>query len=730
MKQPRRDIQVPPTPTPSPSPSRREPCILLRFIVFILAINYAYVLLLYAFETVSIEETSRSPVQVSLDDFFAKDIHNKNAKLETETSSTASAVDRVFHTPAYNKIRQLVNASSLITWTNTNDKFWEELNITAVLSPYLDIEKIHGRSREDKVAVWSNTNQYYIWESNICFAAKRFADAGSIKPHVLFTYCNENRGAFSRDVENRTAAWNKLATRWTSWNCSDEEIFEYLNNPNTRAVFTTQHQSYEHPKAHSLPLGVIGILKWAVLKHINLPKLDRTQLLMINDNGWKHRKQITDRVMATFAKHNMTLVNTYKKGDNQQYLEELRKSKFILAPSGLGWDCYRIYEAIYLGCIPIVERYHRPHDGWRRTLDGLPVLWVESFEEVMPSLLEKEYLRIASRANQYTYEKLTIQWWVSYIRSFMPEDTSTPQSLAEKRKLHALAQSQQIKELLELNKTLQINSHSHNLPVTFYDYDLSADDQSTSFSVSSSHIPRILHFVYVTQGLPTDQGALPAQVLEHIRKWQDLHPAYVIALWNNQAIRQSFPELIPILERIKTMSWVSDLVRFHALERHGGIHLDVDIVPMKSLDRLRQDFGPAFTVCEKSHDDIQSKSLLPQDYTTDECELISNAVIGGRPQHPAFSQALKTAMANTKNELDTNPNQLKTSGSPVWTQSVQAAAKRNEKDDGINVLKSSLFFPCNWDTKDSCQPEFFSGLDHVYGIHQWTASSLRGQRIA
>jgi len=39
------------------------------------------------------------------------------------------------------------------------------------------------------------------------------------------------------------------------------------------------------------------------------------------------------------------------------YRNEIMNSKFILCPSGIGWDTYRIWEALNLGTIPVIERY-------------------------------------------------------------------------------------------------------------------------------------------------------------------------------------------------------------------------------------------------------------------------------------------------------------------------------------------------------------------------------------
>jgi hypothetical protein len=58
-------------------------------------------------------------------------------------------------------------------------------------------------------------------------------------------------------------------------------------------------------------------------------------------------------------------------------LEILSRSKFVLSPPGAGPDCFRTWEAIYLGAIPIVLRSHWPFSH----LD-LPVLIVDSFDNL------------------------------------------------------------------------------------------------------------------------------------------------------------------------------------------------------------------------------------------------------------------------------------------------------------------------------------------------------------
>jgi hypothetical protein len=60
-----------------------------------------------------------------------------------------------------------------------------------------------------------------------------------------------------------------------------------------------------------------------------------------------------------------------------QYFEQLSDSRFALSPRGSGLDCYRTWESIYVGTIPIVETSNIDH-----LLDGFPVLVLESWDHL------------------------------------------------------------------------------------------------------------------------------------------------------------------------------------------------------------------------------------------------------------------------------------------------------------------------------------------------------------
>ena len=194
--------------------------------------------------------------------------------------------------------------------------------------------------------------------------------------------------------------------------CTMDDFWWYVNHTNMSAIFTTTHQWLDHPKIFSLPLGVVDSGQISHAVHGKLESNRSNLLLIAQSDGMHHRQVIAERVIANF---NGTIKNRYK--DGSDYYKNLRESKFILSPSGLGWDCYRHWEALFLGAIPIIETYNRK-DGLYKTFDDLPVLWVEHFDNVTPALLEEAYPKILSKAREYDFAKLTKHWWAHFINSF------------------------------------------------------------------------------------------------------------------------------------------------------------------------------------------------------------------------------------------------------------------------------------------------------------------------
>lgn len=89
----------------------------------------------------------------------------------------------------------------------------------------------------------------------------------------------------------------------------------------------------------------------------------------------------------------------------KEYIKELSKYKFAVSPEGNGVDCHRIWECIYLGCIPIVEDNEiiKTHFG------ELPILFVSSYDVINDEYLNREYDKFKTKS--FNVEKTTLKYW-------------------------------------------------------------------------------------------------------------------------------------------------------------------------------------------------------------------------------------------------------------------------------------------------------------------------------
>jgi len=85
------------------------------------------------------------------------------------------------------------------------------------------------------------------------------------------------------------------------------------------------------------------------------------------------------------------------------------KYAFVISPHGNGLDCHRTWEALCLGCIPIVKT--SPLDF---LYEGLPVLIVNRWSDISPELLERTQRDYSNRV--FSYGKLRLSYWMDIIR--------------------------------------------------------------------------------------------------------------------------------------------------------------------------------------------------------------------------------------------------------------------------------------------------------------------------
>lgn len=156
-------------------------------------------------------------------------------------------------------------------------------------------------------------------------------------------------------------------------------------------------------------------------------------------------------------------------------------------------------------------------------------------------------------------------------------------------------------------------------------------------------IPRLLHLIWV------GNKPRPEYVNVHIQKWRELMPTWSVRLWTNEDIHTGeFPDpIVTLIGYAYVGAQKADIMRYHIVEKYGGIYVDTDFIPKRSFEDL---------IVHTSADAILCHEL---DITW---VFIINAFFAMTPHHPIMKRACElcyTILVNTPDVyMQTGPRLL------------------------------------------------------------------------
>ena len=204
---------------------------------------------------------------------------------------------------------------------------------------------------------------------------------------------------------------------------------EYLESEKL-VVWFSQNLTANHPKLKHLPIG----LDYHTLSKLNemhpwgngmLP-VEQDNLL---ENISKKTAPLELRLFGCYINFHFPYWGINQRGDRQECLAKVPKElcyfepeysnrvstwekmsifKFVICPYGGGLDTHRLWEALVLGCIPIIKT-----SGLDPLFEDLNVCIVKSWDELTQEFLI-EYLKNMKPRNQ---KKLTLEFWMKQIKS-------------------------------------------------------------------------------------------------------------------------------------------------------------------------------------------------------------------------------------------------------------------------------------------------------------------------
>jgi len=263
---------------------------------------------------------------------------------------------------------------------------------------------------------------------------------------------------------------------------------EWLDHPKLQHCFTW-NKPFHHPNMSALPIGLnynrqyeaISIWlgqhqltpstekKWLCMNYSISTDPSRVKLIEYAKHKWSNFCTILDfipnaRVYA-IPSHIEGQINIPV--TNPECYSQWSKYKFVISPRGAGEDCHRTWEAIHIGCIPIVLS-----SNLNELYQDLPILVVNSWTEINRDLLEKAYIEIdgKKRDNIYNMRKTTVGYWTERFQS-----TYKPSA----RKIHFITYANELFE--EAKRRLVLEAHEFGIFTTINGYgpnDLSPEFQT------------------------------------------------------------------------------------------------------------------------------------------------------------------------------------------------------------------------------------------------------------
>lgn len=186
-----------------------------------------------------------------------------------------------------------------------------------------------------------------------------------------------------------------------------------------------QNLSTSHPKLQHLPIGLDYHTMWerpgawgisamsAIAQENTLfntlasapPFSDRYMNAYCNWRpvpGWGDREACyaqIDRSICLFESGSVSRASTWKRQTEFMY---------VVSPEGIGMDCHRTWEAILLGCVPIVKR-----NSVTPLYEKLPVIVVDDWTEVNSHYLREYSNNFSSK--KFDYSSVFKSHWTSLI---------------------------------------------------------------------------------------------------------------------------------------------------------------------------------------------------------------------------------------------------------------------------------------------------------------------------
>lgn len=204
-------------------------------------------------------------------------------------------------------------------------------------------------------------------------------------------------------------------------------------------------------------------------------------------------------------------------------------------------------------------------------------------------------------------------------------------------------------------------------------------------------VPVIRHMHFIWGG-----PKMPERYRANLRAWHDLHPDWEITLWGDGDLawlehRDLYDDAASYVSNDAIWQFRSDIARYEILRKHGGLYLDTDFTPLRSIESALDGYD-AFAVAETPH-------------------WVANGLLYvNRPHHPVIEHVLADLRENIE------------ARSPAWATKLTGPQFMTPRwrAHGCHEGETELFLPLSFKgARRGDKIDLASLPPETYTAHEW-----------
>lgn len=210
-------------------------------------------------------------------------------------------------------------------------------------------------------------------------------------------------------IETDTLLNSQYLLKWFAQNTRMQNNNKIIQMPiglDYHSINSNPEFKWRMPHENWLPIEQEKILKNIILN--SKPFYERIPKIYVNFS--KNNDRFKQRISSlNIIPKNLMVINANFTPRTINW-KQTSIFSFVLSPFGMGMDCHRTWEALCLGCIPIICA-----PNFKNLFEDLPILIVNNWSEINNILLIDTINKFKNQ--KFNYDRLSLKYWVDKINN-------------------------------------------------------------------------------------------------------------------------------------------------------------------------------------------------------------------------------------------------------------------------------------------------------------------------